>query len=78
MNDNGRHRLDVGYLVVGLVFLGMAATGWLLQLDLVRLPELRWLLPATLVAAGVVGLAAIAVRNRTPDPTPEHDREGDL
>lgn len=75
MNDTdtprpGTHPLHVGYLVAGLVFLGLAGTGALVEADLVRLPELRWLFPAMLVAAGLAGLVAAALKARRH----RHDR----
>jgi hypothetical protein len=86
------HSVDVAYLVVGLVFLGIAGAWALRAADVVDTGQLGWLLPLTLVAAGVVGLAAFAARgasrarrearDRTaPHDTTRHDTsldEGDL
>ena len=83
------HPLNVSYLVVGLVFLGIAGSWALRASGVVDLDETRWLLPLILVAAGVVGLVAFAakgVRSRTSagDPSTETDHdvpppyEGDL
>lgn len=58
----GRHPVNVSYLVVGLVFLGLAASWALREAGVVDLAEVRWLLPLALVVAGLVGLAASAVR----------------
>jgi hypothetical protein len=60
------HPLNVSYLVIGLVFLGVAGSWGLHQIGLVDLGQFRWLLPLTLVVAGVVGLAAFAVRSVFP------------
>ena len=56
------HPVNIGYLVVGLVFLGVAGVWALHAADLVGTEELGWLLPSILLGAGAVGLAAIAVR----------------
>ena len=56
------HPLNVSYLVVGLVFLGLAGSWALRETGVVDLGEARWLLPLTLVAAGVIGLAAFAAK----------------
>ena len=67
------HPLNVSYLVVGLVFLGVAGSWGLHQIGAVDLPGVRWLLPLTLVVAGAVGLAAFAFRGLT-----QHDDPDDL
>jgi hypothetical protein len=54
------HPLNVSYLVVGLVFLGLAGSWALREAGVIDLGEVRWLLPLTLVVAGVVGLVAVA------------------
>lgn len=78
--------LNVSYLVVGLVFLGIAASWVLREAGVVDLSEIRWLLPATLVAAGLVGVVAMTAktlsRRQEPreEPTPYPDtttHEGD-
>jgi len=58
------HPLNVSYLVVGLVFLGIAGSWALRAADLVNPGQLDWLFPLTLVVAGVVGLVAFASRGR--------------
>jgi hypothetical protein len=75
--------LSVPHLVVGLVFLGIAALWLLRETTDLEGPDFAVLGPTVLIAAGVVGLAAFVVsgvRNRdttttapTDDPT-----EGDL
>jgi hypothetical protein len=57
------HPLNVSYLVVGLVFLGVAGSWGLHQLGVVDLAQFRWLLPLVLVVAGVIGLAAFTFRS---------------
>jgi hypothetical protein len=59
-----RHDLDVTSLVFGLIFLGVAATWALVQIELVTLPDLSLLGPAVLIVAGVVGLAATLAKGR--------------
>jgi uncharacterized membrane protein len=56
------HPLNVSYLVVGLVFLGLAASWALREAGVVDLAEVRWLFPLTLVVAGVIGLVAMAAK----------------
>lgn len=57
------HPLNVSYLVVGLVFLGLAGAWGLNEIGAIDFAQMRWLLPLTLVAAGVVGLVAVAARS---------------
>ena len=83
------HPLNVSYLVVGLVFLGISGSWALRTAGVIDDRDVGWLLPLVLVVAGVVGLAAFATkgiaRNRTGDTdTDEYDdiwsdtTEGDL
>jgi hypothetical protein len=78
------HPLNVSYLVVGLVFLGIAGSWGLNEIGVIDLTEMRWLLPLTLVAAGVVGLVAVAAnglrrRNRQDQYDDSYDdSEGQL
>jgi hypothetical protein len=62
---SGGRPVNVGYLVVGLVFLGIAGVWALVQSGAVDSHQLGWLLPLTLVAAGAIGLVAIAARGLT-------------
>ena len=50
-----RH-IDVAGLVFGVVFCGGALIATLVQADQISAGELRWLLPAILILAGLVGL----------------------
>jgi hypothetical protein len=59
------HPLNVSYLVVGLVFLGIAGAWGLHQIGVVDVSGVGWLLPLILVVAGVIGLAAFAFRSLT-------------
>jgi hypothetical protein len=67
------HPVNFSYLVVGLVFLGLAGSWALRESGLVDLGGLRWLLPLTLIVAGVVGLVAFAARRN--DGGPEEHRD---
>ena len=72
MSTPRTHPLNVSYLVVGLVFLGLAASWALREAGVVDLAEVRWLFPLTLVVAGVIGLVAMAAKGmsrREPDTT---------
>lgn len=51
------HPLKAGYLVVGLIFVGLAGTWFLTELDVIEAKGLQWLLPAILLGAGLAGLA---------------------
>lgn len=87
-----KNPLNVSYLVVGLAFLGIAASWLLHETGVVGSADVEWLLPLTLVIAGGVGLIAFATRGmsgrRTTDPTTDagydqsydlpHDSEGEL
>lgn len=62
--------VKVGYLVTGLVFIGLAGTWALSASGAVEGVTARWLFPAILVAAGVIGLLAMlasGVRRDRPD-----------
>lgn len=56
------HPLNVSYLVLGLVFLGISGSWALRAWDVVDTSQIRWLLPLTLVVAGVLGLVAFAAK----------------
>lgn len=79
MSTPRTHPLNAGYLVVGLVFLGLAGSWVLRQTGVIDLGEVRWLLPLTLVAAGLVGIVAMTVKGLSrrdadgPHDSYEHD-----
>lgn len=70
------HPLDVGRLVVGLAFLGAVAVWLVIQVSGVDLRNAQWLLPATLIAAGTVGLVASGARGVTRSRRRGHDEAG--
>ena len=72
--------VKIGYLVVGLIFLGLA-TSWLLdETDVIDPGSYEWLLPAILLGAGLIGLFASLGRRRAPqllvDSWPAHAQGG--
>ena len=58
---SGRHPLSIGYLVSGLIFLGVAASWGLREAGVVDAGSSSWLFPLTLVVVGAIGLAASVV-----------------
>ena len=56
------HPLNVAYLVVGLIFLGIAGSWALHAGGVIDNAQAGWVLPLVLVLAGVIGLAAFAAR----------------
>jgi hypothetical protein len=75
MSTPRTHPLNAGYLVIGLVFLGLAASWALRQTGVIDFAEVRWLVPLTLVAAGLVGIVAMTVKGlaRREDDALEDD-----
>jgi len=78
------HPLNVSYLVLGLVFLGIAGSWALWAAEVIDTSDVQWLVPLSLVVAGVIGLAAFAAKGlgrsrkpelRSADDTQTH--EGD-
>jgi hypothetical protein len=70
------HPLNVSYLVVGLVFLGLAASWVLRETGVVDLAEVRWLFPVTLVLAGVVGIVAMTAKGISRADRTDRDEFG--
>jgi hypothetical protein len=73
-----RNPVKVGYLVTGLVFLGLAGSWALSANGAIDGATASWLLPSILVGAGVIGLVAMlasGVRRSRPGPD-THDRDG--
>jgi hypothetical protein len=61
---SGLHPVNIGHLVMGVAFLGLAVIWALIESGTASASDLRWLLPVPWVAAGAVGLAATAPRLR--------------
>lgn len=61
---SGRHPVNVGHLVMGVAFLGLATVWLLVETETVALAESRWLLPLPWLAAGAAGLLATVLRRR--------------
>ena len=70
------HPVNVGHLVMGVAFLGLALLALLVQGDVVDTHDLRWLLPVPWIAGGAAGLTASAVKAVRPAP-PEAPDPGD-
>jgi hypothetical protein len=60
----GRHPVNIGHLVMGVAFLGLAVIWALIESGAASGSDLRWMLPVPWVAAGAVGLVATAPRLR--------------
>jgi hypothetical protein len=76
------HPLNVSYLVVGLAFIGIAGSWALSAADVIDASDVGWLVPLSLVAAGVIGLVAFAAkgfgrRGAEPQPDPGYDYDYD-
>jgi cytochrome c oxidase subunit IV len=75
---SGRHPVNVTHLVMGLVFLGIAASWVLRQLEVIDADGWRWALPAILVLAGAAGLVAAVAKGLGRDrsaPAEPHDED---
>lgn len=59
------HPTNISYLVIGLIFLGLSGSWALRESGAIDFAEVQWLLPLTLVVAGVIGLVAFAAKGLT-------------
>ena len=76
LTGNPHRRVRVGYLVTGLVFIGLAGSWGLRVSGAVGDITVGWLVPATLVVAGVIGLVAMLAGGvRRGRPTPDAGTE---
>jgi ABC-type nickel/cobalt efflux system permease component RcnA len=73
------HRVKIPHLVFGLLFLGVAAVWALVAGEVITEDRLTVIIPALLIGAGVIGLAAslASTRNRraheSADAATDHD-----
>ncbi|PUA81819.1 hypothetical protein [Nocardioides currus] len=70
-DQSGRHPVNVGHLVMGVAFLGLATIWALFESDAIDSSDLRWFLPLPWLAAGLAGLLAVALTGRRSRPEPE-------
>ncbi|WP_426246922.1 hypothetical protein [Nocardioides sp. LHG3406-4] len=63
-SSTGRHPINVGHLVMGIAFLGLAGVWAAIEGDLIEGGDIRWLLPVPWVLGGAAGLLAIALGGR--------------
>ena len=69
--------LNVSYLVVGLIFLGIAGSWALHASGVVDTGDVQWLIPLVLVGAGLIGLVAFTAKGLTRGRGDErYDDEG--
>ncbi len=66
-----RHPLEIGPLVLGLVFLGIVAAWSLFELDVISGADTAWILPVVLIGAGALGVVLAATRPRRAQPVPQ-------
>lgn len=61
---SGRHPVNIGHLVMGVAFAGLAVVWALVVSDVVEGDDIRWLLPVPWVLAGVAGLVGLIASDR--------------
>ena len=61
---SGRHPIVVGHLVMGVALLGLLGVWALVAGDVVEGDDIRLLLPAPWILAGVAGLVALVTADR--------------
>jgi uncharacterized membrane protein YhaH (DUF805 family) len=62
--EAGRHPVNIGHLVMGIAFVGLAVVWSLIAGDVVEGRDVRWLLPIPWVLAGAAGLVMAAATTR--------------
>ncbi|MEO5661651.1 MAG: hypothetical protein ABIR39_00070 [Nocardioides sp.] len=67
-DQSGRHPVNVGHLVMGVAFLGLASIWLLFETTAIGDEDLRWFLPLPWLAAGLAGLLAVALTGRRTKP----------
>lgn len=86
MSDNlsPARTVRTSYLVIGLIFCGIAGLWVLRATEVIKIQEFTWFGPAILIGAGVIALAASLLSVRRPKSpqsaqpnnlTEEHDHE---
>ena len=70
-DHSGRHPVNVGHLVMGVAFVGLATIWLLFETKVVLTDDLRWFMPLPWVAAGLAGLLAVALTGRRSKPEVE-------
>ncbi len=63
--EGGRHPVNIGHLVMGVAFIGLTLVWALVASDTVEGADIRWLMPIPWVAAGIAGVLATVLTNRT-------------
>ena len=63
--SSGTRPLNVSYLVVGLIFLGISGSWALHASGAVDTSDVQWLMPLVLVGAGAIGLIAFTAKGLT-------------
>ncbi len=67
--DCGWHPVNVGHLVMGVAFVGLAVVWLLVDGDVVEVDRHGWVLGLPWLAAGAIGLVASVLRHSTGGPS---------
>jgi len=62
--SSGRHPVNIGHLVMGVAFLGLASLWFLYDAEIVAGRDLRWFVSVPWLLAGVAGLVAVILNSR--------------